>query len=107
MKLEKPSIIAVDFGSDNRDALTARNGQPLENPNPLSDAVEWFASNGIPLYGIQRNPSQDTWTSSPKAYANVYIDDAALGCPLMHGLSSERPFVDWAVVEQMLFGGLA
>lgn len=48
----------------------------------LTDAIDWFKQNNIPLYGIQRNPDQDSWTKSPKAYAQLYIDDAALGAPL-------------------------
>jgi hypothetical protein len=68
----------------------------------LQDAVDWFASNGIPLFGIQRNPTQDSWTDSPKAEAHLYIDDAALGCPLKAGLTGERPFVDWRAVEEMI-----
>lgn len=69
----------------------------------LKDAVKWFEDNGIPLYGIQRNPEQDTWTLSPKCYANLYIDDAALGCPLIYNESmSNRPFVDWIKVETLL-----
>lgn len=75
----------------------------LESGNYLDDAVNWFNENQIPLYGIQTNPTQKSWTSSPKAYAELYIDDAALGCPLMmnHRIS-ERPFVDWTEVEKML-----
>ena len=69
----------------------------------LSDAVKWFSDNDIPLWGIQRNPSQDSWTSSPKAYCEMYIDDAALGCPLRTDLSiSSRPFVDWEEVRKIL-----
>src|SRR6476620_5961835 len=54
----------------------------IHNGNFLTDAVEWFKSNDIPLYGIQINPQQTEWTTSPKAYAQLYIDDAAYGCPL-------------------------
>lgn len=72
---------------------TMRSGSQLE------DAVEWFNSNGIPLYGIQTNPTQKSWTESPKAYANIYIDDAALGAPLKHDeMLSPREFIDWAAV---------
>jgi hypothetical protein len=71
--------------------------------NYLTDAVNWCKSNDIPLYGINTNPTQNTWTKSPKAYANLYIDDAALGCPLMYDKSiSNRPFVNWIEVEKML-----
>lgn len=70
----------------------------------LTDAVNWFKENGIPLYGIQTNPSQHAWTDSPKAYGQLHIDDAALGCPLKIDKElSDRPFVDWEKVELMLF----
>lgn len=69
----------------------------------LTEAVEWFNKNDIPLYGINTNPTQKSWTSSPKAYAQMYIDDAALGCPLNFNLElSDRPFVDWVLVEELL-----
>lgn len=69
----------------------------------LSDAVNWFSEREIPLYGINENPTQKQWTQSPKVYAHVYIDDAALGCPLTVDKSfSDRPFVNWNVVESML-----
>lgn len=72
--------------------------------NYLTDAVNWCKKNDIPLYGINTNPTQSTWTKSPKAYAQLYIDDAALGCPLIYDNSiSDRPFVDWIEVERMLF----
>lgn len=67
----------------------------------LTDAVEWFKKHEIPLYGIQKNPTQHTWTTSPKAYGQIIIDDAALGCPLIHGIA-ERPYVDWQQVREHL-----
>lgn len=68
----------------------------------LDDAVNWFKKHNIELYAIQRNPEQ-SWTTSPKCYAQLYIDDAALGIPLIrHKLISERPFVDWVKVRIML-----
>lgn len=77
--------------------FTMRSGQHLD------EAVEWFSEHKIPLWGIQRNPEQDEWTESPKAYGNVYIDDAALGCPLKPAWNdSTRPYVDWARVEELL-----
>lgn len=69
----------------------------------LTEAVEWFKQNNIPLWGVQTNPDQKLWTSSPKSYAEVMIDDSALGCPLrFDALLSKRPFVCWETVEQML-----
>lgn len=69
----------------------------------LTDAVKWFEKNEIPLYGIQSNPSQHSWTSSPKAYGQLIIDDAALGIPLtLDKRLSDRLFVDWVEVRKML-----
>lgn len=80
--------------------------------NFLQDAINWFKQNDIPLYGIQINPDQYTWTSSPKCYAQLYIDDAALGCPLKQDFIEDengnavdfdgRPYVDWGKVREML-----
>lgn len=76
--------------------FTMRSGKELE------DAVKWFAGNEIPLFGIQTNPTQHEWTDSPKAYGQLIIDDAALGCPLVMSNLSNRPYVNWETVEQYL-----
>jgi hypothetical protein len=67
----------------------------------LEDAVNWFNKNGIKLYSVNKNPTQKSWTSSPKIYANLYIDDASLGVPLNTN-DHEKPFVDWGLVEWYL-----
>lgn len=67
----------------------------------LRDAIKWFWDNEIPLFGIQTNPTQVNWTSSPKCYAELYIDDAALGCPLI-SYPFKRSYVDWYEVEKIL-----
>lgn len=72
-----------------------------EEDNGLNDAINWFKTNNIPLYGIQTNPTQAEWTSFPKSYAELMIDDSALGCPLVYG-KHERPYVDWVKVEELL-----
>ncbi len=69
------------------------------------EAVEWFERHNIPLYGININPEQKQWTKSTKAYANLYIDDANLGCPLKTSEITARPFVDWAAVRELLVLG--
>jgi hypothetical protein len=66
------------------------------------DAVKWFKENNIPLYGVNCNPDQKSWTSSPKVFADLYIDDAALGIPLKTSQTSTRPFVDWVAVRELL-----
>lgn len=68
----------------------------------LNKAKDWFSDNDIPLWAAQYNPEQLDWTTSPKCFANLYIDDAALGCPLMMSSLSTRPYVDWHKVEQIL-----
>lgn len=127
-----PKIIAVDFdgtcvehefpnvGQDvpHADRVLRRlaaNGCKLilwtmrsdsDEGKPLTDAVKWFKDKNIPLFGINENPSQKNWTQSPKAYAALYIDDAALGCPLKPSpKTGNRPIVDWEQVEGVLFGG--
>ena len=66
------------------------------------DAVKWFKENNIPLYGVNCNPDQKSWTSSPKVFADLYIDDAALGIPLKTSQTSTRPFVEWVEVRKLL-----
>jgi hypothetical protein len=75
----------------------------MRSGKELVDAVQWFADNDIPLYGANENPTQKEWTLSPKVYAHLYIDDAALGCPLMfdHAVSN-RPFVNWELVDKYI-----
>lgn len=71
----------------------------------LDLAVKWFADNEIPLYGIQINPTQKHWTTSPKAYGQLIIDNSALGCPLLYSDGSwpeEYPHVDWITVQKLL-----
>jgi hypothetical protein len=65
------------------------------------DAEEWFMKNDIPLFGSNVNPTQKRWTTSPKAYGNLYIDDSALGVPLIDN-GVDRPYVDWVEVESLL-----
>jgi len=76
--------------------FTMRDGKELD------DAVSWFGKHSIPLFGVNRHPTQDSWTSSPKAWASLYIDDAALGTRVKRGLTGERPYVDWQWVRRIL-----
>ena len=72
----------------------------MRSGKELKEAINWFKKNDIELYGANENPTQKKWTNSPKVYAHLYIDDAALGCPLKMDLSlSDRPFVDWEAVS--------
>jgi hypothetical protein len=68
----------------------------------LKEAKAWFAENKIPLYAVNENPEQKSWTASPKVYANFYIDDAAIGCPLKFEDGRPQPFVDWVKMRELL-----
>jgi hypothetical protein len=81
---------------------TMRSDGRDDGGNYLTDAVNWFKEHGIPLFGVNENPEQKSWTGSPKCYAQIYIDDAAFGCPLKMGFPDERPFVDWRAVRAVL-----
>lgn len=74
---------------------TMRSGEHLQ------EAVDFLASHDVKLFGVNQNPETD-WTTSPKAYCHVYVDDAALGCPLTPARRG-RPNVDWSRVAPILF----
>lgn len=76
--------------------FTMRSGEYLE------DAVSWFVKNNIPLSGIQSDPAQSKFTTSPKCYANIYIDDAAFGAPLIVPYGFSTPVIDWIEVRKQL-----
>lgn len=72
--------------------LTMRDGSRLEQ------AVQWFKDRNVYIWAVNENPDQHSWTSSSKIYADLYIDDLALGCPTnIHDAN-----VDWDAVEVIL-----
>lgn len=75
---------------------TMRSGESLD------DAVRYLFRNGITPWGVNANPTQSGWTTSPKAYAHYYIDDSAIGCPLMRVPGFARPCVDWTLVSHIV-----
>lgn len=80
---------------------TMRSDKPEQKS--LTDAINWFKENDIPLYGIQKDPHQLGWSTSNKCYAQLYIDDAGLGIPLKSdSFLSHREFVDWEEVKKLL-----
>ena len=78
------------------------------NGNVLTDALNYCSRMGVEFDGVNHSPGQDSWSTSPKAYALVYIDDAGFGCPLKDNpCCGGRPYVDWdvigpAVLKQLL-----
>lgn len=87
------TLVNIDLVRENVDS---------EIPSVLDDAVKWFEDNNIPLYCVNNNPQQKHWTDSPKVFANLYIDDSALGVPLVFEEGVKRPYVDWEKLEELL-----
>jgi len=75
---------------------TMRSGKELDA------AVQWFADKDIPLYSVQKDKGQLAWTKSNKCYANKYVDDSGIGCPLIKVEGWDRPCVDWEAVRAVL-----
>ena len=97
------SVLRKLVKNGHRLLLNTMRSRKSEGVDTLQPAIDWFAANDIPLFGINENPTQKEWTSSPKVYGNIYIDDAALGAPLTQDESSSMPYIDWAVAAVQLF----
>lgn len=105
VKHEYP-IVGGDINSQETLRKLVYNGHKLilftmRSGKELKAAVRWFKDNNIELYGINKNPTQYTWTTSPKAYGQLYIDDAAFGAPLIFN-GVDRPYIDWTIVSRVL-----
>lgn len=80
---------------------TMRGSKRYEGRDLLREAVEYCEDNGVNLYSANQSPSQ--FSTSKKQYAQLYIDDAALGCPLIDpGDGWDRPYVNWKEVGAQL-----
>lgn len=124
MKDNNTMIIAIDFdgtcvehdypsvGLDVEgavDVLKALNGRghrlilnTMRSGELLDAAVRWFKQRKIELWAVNENPEQRKWTESPKVYADIYIDDSALGCPIRFIDGVRRPVVNWSKVRTLL-----
>lgn len=74
----------------------------MRSGDKLAEAVAFCEEKGITFWGINENPAQSEWTDSPKAYAPIYIDDAACGCPTLWDEGTQRPMVNWRDIEAIL-----
>ncbi len=82
--------------------LSTMRSRNSDGVDTLQPAIDWFEQRGIPLAGINENPTQKEWTSSPKVYGNLYIDDAALGAPLKLDTGGAA-YIDWGKVAAVLY----
>lgn len=64
----------------------------------LDEAVKYLQENGIELYGIQQDPFQSEWTSSPKCNGIFCVDDRNIGCPLTE--IDGNKVVDWNFIAE-------
>ena len=94
-------LILWTVRGDVNNPTTTLPGLVMRSGSYLSDAVQWFKDNDIELYGINENPEQKTWSKSPKVFANLYIDDMAMGAPLVFD-GIKRAYIDWDVVYKAL-----
>jgi hypothetical protein len=95
LKLAKEVLNMLTCNGNDVFLYTMRDGAELE------DAKRYCVENGINMCGYNHSPQQ--FSSSPKQYAMIYIDDAALGCPLDYDPDySRRPFVNWFEVAKYL-----
>lgn len=74
----------------------------MRSGSKLDAAVRWFKERKIALWGVNENPEQSKWTESPKVYADFYIDDSALGCPITFIDGVRHHVVNWAKVHTLL-----
>lgn len=76
--------------------LTMRGGKELQ------EAVDFCAANGVSFWQVNDNCEQASWTDSRKVYAHHYVDDAAIGCPLVPDSDGIRGVVDWEIVGPLV-----
>lgn len=72
----------------------------MRTDTPLANAMLWLEAEGIPVCSVNVNRTQHYWSTSPKRYANLYIEDTALGIPQC--FDAKKPYVDWAKAGPML-----
>lgn len=78
----------------------------LRSEKFLEDAVAWFKSKGIELYGVNENPDFAGDEKSRKVFCDLYIDDKSLMSPLIPYYDAPNDRVlyvaDWKKIEQEL-----
>jgi len=95
-----PVPLAIDFMLKLDEAgaklilWTMRSGEALDT------ALDYLSKQQVPLWAANENPEQDSWTNSPKVYAHKYIDDAAVGVPLIE--FEGQKVVDWSQVGPVI-----
>ena len=68
----------------------------MRSDHHLTAARAFCQAEGLPF--MHYNDRPQSWSNSPKMYANTYVDDSAFGCPLVISPDEKKPYVDWSVV---------
>lgn len=71
-----------------------------DNPIPVMNRLEKHGLNTHDSITMNFKPHQQDYSMSPKVDADLYIDDKALGCPLID--TATNSYVDWYHVEHLL-----
>jgi hypothetical protein len=79
----------------------------VRSGDKLGEAEGWFDSHGVELWAVNQNHTQADWSESPKIYAHIYVDDAALGVPLKRHGNRGRWVVDWEIAGPALLRDIA
>lgn len=74
----------------------------MRSGKPLAQAVMFCNQMGIQMDYVNENPDQSTWTTSPKVYCNIYIDDAGTGPTIPGPRPTSRHQVDWLKTREIL-----
>lgn len=69
----------------------------------LTQAILECQKQGIRLWAVNINPEQKLWSLSSKVYADIYIDDRALGVPLIKFKSHPEPVINWNLLGPKLY----
>lgn len=80
-----------------KDVIVNANDESIKSVDTqrdtLQEALDWLKERGVDICG---NISPAQFSTSPKQYAALYIDDAALGCPITK--FKKHTVVDWLKV---------
>ena len=69
-------------------------------PHLVEAAKHFETETGVKLLSSVLNPTQHKWTTSPKTYADFYIDDRNVGCILME--TNGEKHVDFKAIDKLL-----
>lgn len=70
----------------------------------LSEAVKWFMNNNVPLFGINENPEQHAWTTSPKPYCHIFSFHFSSFHPChSHALSNTEQDFLFRIVKHIIY----